>query len=251
MRSFTSGAFVGGSVASLLALSIMAGAQDGKSVKPARFAMPFELVDSSGQVVFKVEETASGPILKMTSGSKSISLGMTAAGSALQLNSGSDVASAAAGSNASVFRTRVGDVLTTLGTAESDTGMQVDVGDKEQVHVGIKPAKNAAVRVFRPDGNIAVQLGSNLAQQSNGTIYVYGANGNQAAYMVAKEDGGYLGVSNGSQPLASLSPGRDGSAGKLGVFTPDGTQVFAAGAVGGRGQACAYGNNRQQCLGSP
>ncbi|MBS7696215.1 MULTISPECIES: hypothetical protein [unclassified Chelatococcus] len=225
----------------------MADARDG-SPKPARFAMPFELVDSAGQVVFKVEETANGPILKMTSGSKSIHLGMNAGGSALQLSSGSDVASAAAGSNASIFRSKVGNVLTTLGTEEADTGMQIDVGEMEQVHIGIKPTKNAAARVFKPDGSIAVQLGSNPAAQGNGTLYVYGANGEPAAHIEAKEDGGYLGISNGSQPLASLSPGRDGSAGKIGIFTPDGNQVFAAGAVGGRGVACAYGNNRQQCL---
>lgn len=248
MRSFAGGAFVGASIASFLALSFIAGAQGNNSAKPGRFAMPFELVDSAGQVVFKVEGTANGPILTMTSGSNSIRLGMTGAGSALQLNSGSDVASAAAGNNASMFRTKVGDVLTSLGTGDSDTGMQISTGDNEQVHVGMKPAKNAAVRVFKPDGDIAVQFGSNPSAQNNGTLYVYGGNGEEAASMVALEDGGLVAVSKAGSPLVQMSAGRDGSAGKVGVFKPDGTQVFAAGAVGGSGLACAYGNNRQQCL---
>lgn len=233
-------------IASISTMQFMSKAES-NGPKPATFAMPFQIVDGAGQIVLKIEEANGHAVLIMGSNNQTLRIGITNSGPSLDLRTGSNVVNMYAGESGAMLQIRRGNLLTAIENTEKGVGLTVENGDKEQLHAGIKPGKNSALRIFGTNGQPSVALGATSAAAAS-AVYLYDGSGERVAFIESREDGGHVGIAKGNKALAELSPGKDGSAGKLGIFSTSGSQVFAAGAISGRGSACAYGDRGTQCL---
>lgn len=247
MRQALTGAVFGALFAAMFSTYIGANAQD--TDEPGNFTLPFEIRNSAGTVVFKIEEGSNGPLLTLGSGSKLIQLGERGSGMALQLQSGSSMVSAFASQDLALVNTRYANGTTSVGYAKtSGYGFAVDIDKKPVAELGVRPGRNGALRVFAPDGTPVVLAGSNPAHGGAGSAYFNDIAGKSFAYIQYEKDVGVVAVAKADRPVVTIGGSVDGSGGKLGVYTNSGEQVFAAASSASKGAACAYGSQRRQCM---
>jgi|GEM_PF-6271770 len=247
MREFTYGVITGVSVAVAL-VAVAARAQDPSIPQPGTIELPFKGLNSSGETVFLIEDGSNGPLMTIGSGDKLVRIGGTPVGMAIQAKSGDRTVNLVAGSQVVAINANGQEGTVSLGvTAEEGAGMQVSVNSKKVIDLGVNPGKNATLRLFNPQGQPAALMGSNPAANGGGAAYFYDGAGHNIAFIEPRDGAGKLGISNAGGSIAEMTISRDGSGGKVGVYSNSG-QVFAAASTAGQGAACAYSDKEEKCL---
>lgn len=219
--------------------------QVGRSAGPAAASVgaPFSVLAPDGSVLMKVEQSGDGARVTIKGhGSGRVQLG-AAGGQASAISVGSQDTvfwSTAVEGDTIATNAKSGQNNTASIVSSENQVVQFLHGGVEVVNLGVKPGRNAAIRISSPSGAIAAQLGSNPVNAGAGTLTLTDAAGNVTGNWASKPDGtSILFLTAHGTPVFAIEPSKSGGA-KVTLSMADGTSAVQAGGGSTGGIVCAY-----------